>query len=1158
MQKSSLVKYSLFATVSMLVTTLIVLPSSFRAFSQNPFTDTPSSTPLPAMIESDDSLIGRAGSWTLQSAGGASGGSYLYSSGSTEDVLTLYFEGTYISVGYVQNPSLGTMAIEVDNTVLRTVITTNDSTVYGTQAVVSYLSPGSHTLRVYPQQGVIAIDNFHTIDPNAATATPLPSSTSTSLPTLTPTATPDTSAWAMYDDRDSHIFYTHGTWETTTDSAAYQTTLTTTSDFSAEINFYFEGTGVEIVYAGTTTGSAFRFKVDEIHYELGSSQTSVVSYGNSMVISNLTDGLHHVEVMKADGLFMLDAVRVQGILAFPDQVVAPPEVLQTTSETEDSSAAAGCTYNPTNGPALAFVLEMLFSDARTTSVSICLNPAYSYVLETGIPRDVPVQDDPLHPTTPTQTALAPIMDNVTFVGNGATIRGNVNGGEPFGIFAVGYSGHLTLNDVTVTGGYLVGHWYPQSDDMHSGGYGAGIRVVEGQLTLNNAIISGNIAEYGGGGIHLDHASASITNSQIINNTGNGYGGGGIEVSGNGTLTITSSIISNNIATRGGGISSIGSFGLSISNTRITNNIANGTYAGDNPDTGGGIYLQWSSLSALTGNVLTGNQSPRAGSAIGIASDSAPTWSGTITDSCIFGNGGVSVSNPLSIALNATNNWWGSPFGPSIGGGSGGEGGAHSVEYPEQDSISGNVQYITYKIEPPEFCPQQVASTPTPTPTPTTTPTITISPMPTPTLLPSPTTIPTQGTCVVLNQNTKNIPVYHAPIDGNPVKFANGLPVQLVASDFTYIFVTGYSIDHSVDSGSELWLYVNGTHTDINIQNPTIVDGWIKASDLQYHGGSDDIDEIYTDTMFCVDIFDIPQYVDPIGRHLTDYSQKYTVPSVSWDFPVFNQFPVNYSALCLGTVTTSTDAFEIRGLRYPDEPNDYPEPYGHFGTDFFVPPATEVLSIGRDTGIVVGIGIGTPSGTVLNPDWKPQDNTHAYWGSFQNEDNDDNPAVGINVIVRYGNLYVLYGHLSGLGNNIYVGAPVTRGQLIGKSGEFRDPHLHLEVRSFGNTFPIPSDPSDPTSPHVNSITGILPLGVTHLAQGAPYIYDVMQMLNDDPLHIGGFNVANGQVTQISEQCSVVYNYDVNRAGIPTSVDGYRGWKLFLRDYQLDVSPTVRPQ
>ncbi len=121
-----------------------------RAFSQGNTAST---------VESDDALVTRSGNWIAQPAGAASGGSYLYNSG--DATLELAFYGSSIEVIYVSGPSLGTIALEVDGTVVRTVITTADKTAYGESSRIGYLTEEWHTLRVYAQDGgVIGVDAF--------------------------------------------------------------------------------------------------------------------------------------------------------------------------------------------------------------------------------------------------------------------------------------------------------------------------------------------------------------------------------------------------------------------------------------------------------------------------------------------------------------------------------------------------------------------------------------------------------------------------------------------------------------------------------------------------------------------------------------------------------------------------------------------------------------------------------------------------------------------------------------------------------------------------------------------------------------------------------------------------------------------------------------
>ncbi len=172
---SSLTQRRAVLTAGLVITVCIWLALSsslFPALSDDP----PQNLQV---IQSDDSRVVREGQWTAQTAAGASGGSYLYNTAVNPDrpdpALLLQFSGTYLEVVYVSGPNMGTLAIEVDGTVLRTLITANDRTEYNQRTTINYLSDELHTLRVYAQSGgVVGVDAFITSSPanneNIATA----------------------------------------------------------------------------------------------------------------------------------------------------------------------------------------------------------------------------------------------------------------------------------------------------------------------------------------------------------------------------------------------------------------------------------------------------------------------------------------------------------------------------------------------------------------------------------------------------------------------------------------------------------------------------------------------------------------------------------------------------------------------------------------------------------------------------------------------------------------------------------------------------------------------------------------------------------------------------------------------------------------------------
>lgn len=129
------------------------------------------------MVESDSNLVLHEGNWRSDPATAASAGSYLTSGGSQMDVLTLYFDGSYVEVIYVQHPATGTLAVEIDGVVVRTVSTTGEEVAYGQRSVINYLDADeTHTLRVYAVEGVVAVDAFYTVPAREipAPANPVP------------------------------------------------------------------------------------------------------------------------------------------------------------------------------------------------------------------------------------------------------------------------------------------------------------------------------------------------------------------------------------------------------------------------------------------------------------------------------------------------------------------------------------------------------------------------------------------------------------------------------------------------------------------------------------------------------------------------------------------------------------------------------------------------------------------------------------------------------------------------------------------------------------------------------------------------------------------------------------------------------------------------
>jgi hypothetical protein len=182
--------------------------------------------------------------------------------------------------------------------------------------------------------------------------------------------------------------------------------------------------------------------------------------------------------------------------------------------------------------------------------------------------------------------------------------------------------------------------------------GSGIYIGNGNLIVDNCIISDNSATRGGG-INNHSGTLTITSSTISSNTADEGGGGGI-YSYRGTIDITESNISDNTAHSGGGIHNDGI--LDITSSTISDNTAN--YGGGINNQGGTLTITSSTISSNTASHSSGGISNNRGTLTITSSDisgNTATYCGggidnndgtiDITSSTISGN---NVSRPEAL------------------------------------------------------------------------------------------------------------------------------------------------------------------------------------------------------------------------------------------------------------------------------------------------------------------------------------------------------------------------------------------------------------------------------------------------------------------------------------------------------------------------------
>jgi uncharacterized repeat protein (TIGR01451 family) len=317
-------------------------------------------------------------------------------------------------------------------------------------------------------------------------------------------------------------------------------------------------------------------------------------------------------------------------------------------------------------------------------------------------------------------ALPAILDDLTITGPGVEQLA-VSGANAYRVFAINDGAAVTITRVTVQDGsatYGGGVFVYQGSATLSGmqvvsnsaNSGGGVFVWNGSATLNGVQVANNSAStYGGGGVYVYQGSVTLSGTQMVSNSAAYYGGGVYVDRGSATLGVSGGAIDSNSASAGGGVY-VHQGSTTLSETLVIRNSAvysgGGVYVGQgsatlsgtqvvsnsaSPQThgcGGGVYVEQGSAT-LNGTQVVRNSASYNGGGLYLSSS---TGAITATDGCIVYNSDTAVDNDSTGTLNARDNWWGMPDGPSgVGPGSG-------------DSVSAYVDYANFKTSPPAGCP----------------------------------------------------------------------------------------------------------------------------------------------------------------------------------------------------------------------------------------------------------------------------------------------------------------------------------------------------------------------------------------------------------------------------------------------------------------------
>ena len=229
----------------------------------------------------------------------------------------------------------------------------------------------------------------------------------------------------------------------------------------------------------------------------------------------------------------------------------------------------------------------------------------------------------------------------------------------------------------------------------TGTRGGGVYVDNGTFNMSGGIISGNIAESGGGVYVTSGAKFTFTGGTIEGNyavstlganTGNGGGiyieggnsnciinggtikdnratryGGGININGS-TMTIPNCTISGNLASSGGGISmeTSGSV-LNLEGCTLENNISN-VSSNDTNGGGGGVFLVSGTLNMSKNNIFQANVTTKFGGGVYLKAGTVVVSGGTssFTENEADSGGAIyHTKGDITVAEDATLNIGGS-------------------------------------------------------------------------------------------------------------------------------------------------------------------------------------------------------------------------------------------------------------------------------------------------------------------------------------------------------------------------------------------------------------------------------------------------------------------------------------------------------------------
>ena len=252
--------------------------------------------------------------------------------------------------------------------------------------------------------------------------------------------------------------------------------------------------------------------------------------------------------------------------------------------------------------------------------------------------------------------------------NNSQVSNCVNAGGNGGGLRVEQNASATLNNAVISN--------------NSADFGGGIFAAGGKLTLNDSTISGNTSNVGSGGGLMTWdwgrpgglGAVEINNSQIINNTANGGGGGLYFHQNTGQVDIDNTNISGNSSSSGAGFFNESNDIMNLSDSTVNSNNATG---GD----GGGI-LNKGTLT-INNTSIDSNNSTRNGGGIYNENSNLTINNSSLDSNNAAWSGGGIMTQQGNVAISD------SSISGNQGGGTGGLHSGNSTVLVSESTIAGN-------------------------------------------------------------------------------------------------------------------------------------------------------------------------------------------------------------------------------------------------------------------------------------------------------------------------------------------------------------------------------------------------------------------------------------------------------------------------------------